>query len=217
MSKIYTERKHSAKEELLQTIKRDRKLLLEWTKMTTEHPYIGFGCFKFPNYSLPFWLYSVTTLGGVGQISLKLKNVAMDIDENGAVTEEEFESNAEAQKVVIDQSLSLLGTLGVVGALIFSVLYSTVLSPLDPSDVSTNYFSAHTLTAFTYVYYACVYFALGKAFSIICQSVILYLKISVWMPNLELKMWFLSDVSLTPVVHSAMVSLILASLAIPFG
>jgi hypothetical protein len=166
---------------------------------------------------MQFWIYAIVKLGGMGEISLKLKNVSMDLDNDGVVTEDEFENNMDLQKELIENSLTLLGTLGVVGALIFSVLYSTVLSPLIASEESSNYFSEYQITAFSYVYYICVYLALTRSFTTIFQSVILYLKLSTWMPNVEMKMWFIARKSLTPVVNNAMFCLISSSIAIPFG
>ncbi len=104
-----------------------------------------------------------------------------------------------------------------VGALIFSVLFSTVLTPLSVSDESSDFFKPWIITAFTYVYYVAVYLSLARSFTIIYSSVMLYLKLSVWMPTIETKMWFISEVSLTPVVNNGLICLISASVAIPFG
>ena len=42
---------------------------------------------------MAFWIYSLKTLGGNGQISVKIQNVNMDLNQDGIVTEEEFDEN----------------------------------------------------------------------------------------------------------------------------
>ncbi len=217
MARVFPNKKlASSKEELLNKIKQDRHELEQWVKMSIENPYIS-EWLKIPNYALPFFGFMLSKLGGTGNLSLKLRNVAMDLDKSGDVTEEEFSNNIDSQTAMIDQALTLLTTMGVVGALIFSVLFSTVLSPLEPSDVSTSYFHPNTLTGFTYAYYAFVYYALGRSFTLVFQSVVLYLKLGFWMPDLPMKMWFLARTPLRTVVYNGVFALVTVSLSIPFG
>ncbi len=215
MSKIYPNR-NTAKSELLDRIRKDRSEIEQWIKMPIDQPYLN-NYIKLPNYSLEFFRFMLSHLGGTGNLSIKLRNIAMDLDQSGVVSVEEFDSNQEAQALLIDQALTLLTTMGVVGALIFSVLFSTVLNPLSPSEVSTRYFTPYTMVGFTYTYYACVYLALGRSFVLIFQSVIMYLKLGFWMPDLSMKMWYLSTTSLKKVVYNGVISLLAASLALPCG
>jgi hypothetical protein len=59
----------TAKEIFLAKIHEDRKLLLEWIKLSTDDAYLG-GWLQIPDISKPFWTYGMHILKGNGQISI---------------------------------------------------------------------------------------------------------------------------------------------------
>mmetsp|Transcript_21276 Transcript_21276/g.35638 ORF Transcript_21276/g.35638 Transcript_21276/m.35638 type:complete len:266 (-) Transcript_21276:258-1055(-) len=187
---------------MIEQIAAERDMLSVWAKM--DHKSSG------------FWSYH-NQIGGAEGIALKIQHVKMDKDGDGSVSIEELKNGEEQQKESIDQALTLLVNAGVVAALIFSVLYSTALAPLEPSGESTRFLGDICCTVFSYIYYIGVLVSLISSITCIAVSTRMYLHLSVWMATLELKTWYITEKSMVPIINLSNTSIIGASVALPFG
>ena len=194
---------------LNETILRDRAQLLEWAKMPSMQKFWVFPYGEAMSHHFK--------IGGAEAISLKLQHVLLDLDGDGNLSDDEIIQSIEEQKKNVDQALNLLINCGVVAALIFSVLYNTVLSPLSASDTSIEFFGDEGITALEVLYEISVISALGFSICNIYCSVRYYLYLSVWMPTIDMQAWFLSERSTVPITFQVNISIILTSIAVIFG
>ena len=67
--------------------------------------------------------------------------------------------------------MKTVGTVGVIGALVFSGLFSTLQVPLNPSSDSTNYFSDDAIIGLSYLYYGLLYCSfIGSCYVVLMSS-----------------------------------------------
>jgi len=94
-----------------------------------------------------------------------------------------------------------------------------LLSPISYSPESEEYFinKSKTLEGLAFTYRIFLSLSLTFSFLLIWQSSRKYLQLSFWMPNLDMKTWYLSEVSLVPIIVIQMWCIIFALLALPFG
>ena len=90
------------------------------------------------------------------------------------------ELSSESGTQIIEQTLDFFINSGVVGALIFGVLFSYVMGPLPISETSEEYFGAHTIDILIIFYYIFVYTALFIAIWIVFSTIHSYLHLSLW-------------------------------------
>lgn len=189
----------------------DRQDLKKWANINPDKKHwTGFDAYS-------DWFTFHDKLGGAEAISLKIQNTLLDKDHNGQISEEEIKNGEEIRKNTVDQALSLLTTAGVVGALLASIITPLVYSPLIISDLSEEYFHPSTVEAFSVLYRIFISFSLVLSFVLIWQSTRKFLQLSFWMPNLDMKSWYLSEVSMLPIIITQMWTIIFAVLAAPFG
>jgi len=142
----------------------------------------------------------------------------LDIDGDGLLSHEEIEASEERQTETVNNALSLLTTSGVIGALFISVLLPLCLtSPLSISEESIKFFSESSLDNLSCIYSGMIYISLCFSFLSVFYSSRVYLQLSFWMPNLEMKIWFLSEISMVPPVVMTMATVLFSTLAVPIG
>lgn len=157
------------------------------------------------------WLFHLK-LGGMERLSVLVQSMDLDYDEDGILTEAETDN--EKSSKVIDQVLGFILNSGVVGALIFSVLFSTLQNSLEASPESADFFGDVGIDALSGLYYILIYTGLFSSLWLIKNFVQQCLFITSWLPNTELKLWFLSAQSplqLTVVVSYACLGAIFLS------
>lgn len=198
------------KKQLHERFQSDRKDLLTWVSIPAVNHWSG----------IPFlseWIQYHEKIGGAENISLKIQNTLLDKDNDGNITEEEIKQSEENRKETVNQALSLLTTAGVIGALLASILTPLVLSPISPASESEQYFHPKTLQGLSIVYRILLTLSQAFSFLLIWQSSRKFLQLSFWMPNLDMKTWYLSEMSLVPIIQQQAMCIIFALLALPFG
>jgi hypothetical protein len=209
-------------DKLTSRIIKDRYDLIEWTKkpFNNNTPKLIFS----PNlWGITYyaigeeWFDYHNTIGGLEKISFKIQNVEMDLNNNGIIEEEELIKNMENCKKTIDNCLSQFLNYSVVGGLFISVLYSVVLSELTISDISSDFFPYYLIRVFLYTHYTLLYYSLLHAFLLIYRSTRAYLHLSIWMPNLEMKHWYINETTMVSFHRIYSRTMKSAVLAIPFG
>ena len=135
-----------------------------------------------------------------------IQNLESDSDRDGDLSQEEKKEFEERDKEMIDQFVNCVGTCGVIGALVFSGLCGTVLNPVTPSDDSIEFFGHSALLGMSYAYYALIYSAFLISCYVVVISFVIFLAVTIWMPNRDLRSWYIRKAS-------AIVRLLLASAA----
>ena len=183
------------REELQSMIIKDRKKLKEWLQV--------------PNST-------EDDFGGMEGLSLVIINVLRDRDNDGILTESEVNEAKEKDEKTVSQFLEMLGTCGVVGALLFSGIFTFITNPLVASDESSSFFG-NSLTSMKYLYYSCLSFALVLSGVILYYSFSLYQQLSLWMPTTELQMWYIREISITPLIQSCVANVGITLLGLSCG
>jgi len=156
-------------------------------------------------------------IGGFEHISFKIQNIIMDINHDGKIDEKELEETKENRIKTIEYCLSQMLNYSVVGGLAVSVLYAVSLNPLNPSDTTRYYLSQNTIYCFYYIYYSLLYYGLMQSFMLIYKASRCYLHLSIWMPTLNMKHWYISQFSLVPLIFTTNRIIKSIALSIPFG
>ena len=156
-------------------------------------------------------------IGGAPKISLKLQQIMLDADQNGAISAEEYAASEEQRKDTIDQVLSLLSTTGVVGALLVSVLLPISLTPLTPSDESIAFFGDYAMGVLDALFGVFQNTSLCLAFLTTYFSARKYMQLSVWMPTIDLKSWYLLVMPLAPISIMTQFCVLFAAVSLPLG
>lgn len=194
------------KRDLVRIINDDRAKLIEWSALDP----VG-------SFDIRWWIFSIVKLGGSEKIALRIRSILMDYDYDGRITDKEIQESEDLRKEAVEQSLNLFTAVGVVAGLLISVLFSVALTPLSPSDESSQYFAKDTLTSFTYIYYFGIYMALALSLFAVYSSINMYIHLSTWMADLNMKTWYLNNVSMMPLIASAAVAVYCLAIAILFG
>jgi hypothetical protein len=193
----------------------DRGLLKQWASLEGL-PYHSIFGFKVYNALHPIARFQ-KKMGGVEKICIMIQNFEKDKDMDGILSVEELETARERQKDLIDQFTSTVGTAGVIGALVFSGLFSTLQVPLNPSSDSTNYFSDDAITGLSYLYYGLLYCSFIGSCYVVLMAFIFFHELSTWMPNNELRYWYIREVSILPVIIGAVITVVLSLITIVCG
>lgn len=174
-------------------LKEDREKLFEWAQIpgTSITQCLGI---DFYNFFSPIGKQS-RKLGTIVQISLMIQNLEADLNRDGNLSDEEKLANAEKDKEMVDQFVNCVGTCGVIGALVFSGLCGTVLNPVTPSNVSLQFFGHTTITNLSYLYYALLYSAFLLSCYVVVISFVIFLAVTIWMPNRDLRSWYIRKAS----------------------
>lgn len=156
-------------------------------------------------------------IGGFEKISFKIQNIAMDINRDGVVDYRELAESKENRMKTIDHCLSQMLNFSVIGGLAVSVLYSVSLNMITPSDSTKYYLNAKLISVFYYAYYTLLYYSLMQSFMLIYKASRFYLHLSIWMPTLDMKHWYISKISMVPLTYTTNRIIKSVALSIPFG
>jgi hypothetical protein len=156
-------------------------------------------------------------IGGAPKISLKLQKIMLDADQSGTISAEEYAASEEQRKDTIDQVLSMLSTTGVVGALLISVLLPISLTPLTPSDESVAFFGDYAIGVIDTLFGVFQNTSLCLAFLTTYFSARKYMQLSVWMPTIDLKSWYLLIMPLAPISIMTQFCVLFAAVSLPLG
>lgn len=210
------------KEESIQSkiFQENRRLLSEWTtyprirKKPTRHWQQLFRNF-YPNDE-EWWNFH-NKIGGAETISLMMRNISVDKNGDGVLSEAEMLELESVTEKTTDHVLSQLASTGVVGALIISVVFGCVISPLDPTSESVDFFGSTFITVMKYAYFILICYGLFESFALVYISVRQYLQLCLWMPTPELKSAWLADISLVPTALSCNAAITSIALSVPFA
>jgi hypothetical protein len=118
---------------------------------------------------------------------------------------------------MIDQTVNVIGTAGVIAALVFSGLFGLVQSPLSPSDASNAYFSETSINSLSYLYYTSLYISFVASCYVVIVSFLIFHQISTWLPNRELRYWYIREAPILTIIDGAVISVALAVLTLIFA
>jgi len=159
------------------------------------------GCGNVQCLGLSFetWWHGEDLRHGTKTPALKLQ---LDTDGDGDLSSEELENESSVK--VVERTLSYIVNTGVVGALIFSVLFSSLQTPLAVSQSSSDFFDETTITVLSGIYYCSIYVSLSCSMWLIFNFVQQCTFLTAWFPNTDLQLWYLSEKS--PLALSVMAS-----------
>lgn len=211
-------------DELIPVIRRHYRELLHWTSLdkrqieTMKDVHFSFrkGSFTYHLYGEKWWDNHIE-IGGLEMISFKIQNISLDANNDGIIDSKELEEAKENRTKVIEQCLSQMLNYGVIGGLAVSVLYAVSLNSLVASESTTYYLNQPTILAFYYIYYTFLYFSMMQSFLLIYKSSRAYLQLSIWMPTLDMKHWYISEISMTPLIYTTTNTIHGVAVSIPFG
>jgi len=207
---------------LIMCIKQDKSDLLDWSKKNrkTIKPTLIFSpsIWGVTFYAIgDEWFDFHNKLGGLEKISFKIQKVEMDINGDGKIDSEEIEKNIENCKKTIDNCLGQFANYGIIGALFVSVLYPLVLNGKVCSQITSDFFPYWVIVVFNYIHYTLIYYSLFQAFLLVYVSTRAYLQLSIWMPNIELKQWYINEITMVYFHNIYSRTMKSAVLAVPFG
>lgn len=191
--------------------------LVKWCSMPWEDP-----PFHYTSSGIAMsdaWTYMIL-LGGTERVSALVGEYRLNSspDGKGELDEEMLETHRDDVNQIIEQTLNFLINAGVVGALLLSVLFPVALTPLVPSDESVLFFGDNLTYGILITYFVFVYSSLFFSLWITFMTIHYYLHITLWMPTLELKLWYCNDLNTLPAVvvitHSCVLA---AAFSLPFG
>ena len=156
---------------------------------------------------------ALSLLLGMEKISVLAQQMIIDTDGDGKLSPEEIKAQDEHAEAIINKALDfstntgyqsvlsvlsasiLSWLLGIVGALLFSVLFSSASSSLAPCDESLEYFGETGIHVLSGAYNVFVTTSLLISLGLILNFVMQYIYISSWMPTNEIKLWYLREKS----------------------
>ena len=141
----------------------------------------------------------------------------MDENNDGKIDKKELEENRDNRIKTIEYCLSQMLNYGVIGGLSVSVLYAISLNSIEPSESARYYMSEKVIYCFFYIYYSLLYYSMMQSFMLIYKSSRCYLHLSIWMPTLDMKHWYISQFSLVPLIFTTNRIIKSIALSIPFG
>lgn len=145
----------------------------------------------------------------------------LDSGGDGILTQEKIMKNESTEDFalrMIEQNLNFLINTGVVGALLLSVLFPVALTPLVASNESIAYFGDRAIYGLLISYFFFIYSSLFFSIWITFITIHYYLHITIWMPTLDLKLWYIMELNILPAVVSITFGCILSSsFSLPFG
>lgn len=128
----------------------------------------------------------------------------------------EEESKEEAEKL-IDALLSMYINSGVIAALILGIVYPTLLTPIEYSGQSIDFFGRDVVAIFFYIYYSMITLALVLALSLLFDSVQFYKHLGFWATSLEAKVAYAKKGGVLYTVSKSIAMVFVFAGAIPFG
>ena len=200
--------------------------LITWCSMEWMDPPVEYTIYG-PKVS-DAWAYMIL-LGGAEHIATMISTIDLELFvENDPPKENNKEDNNEDNKEdlqkedrlyrLVEQTLNLFINTGVVGALIMSILYEVALTPWPYSDDSIDFFGEDILLSFNITFMIFLYAALFFSIWVLFMTIHYYLILTIWLPTLELKLWYVTKADVVPMVVLISHCCIVASaLCLPFG
>jgi len=156
-------------------------------------------------------------LGGLEKVGFKIQTIEIDIDNNGIIDKDELEKSREHCLKMIEAFQSQLLNYGVICGLYFTVLFPIALSPIVVSNNSQIFFDTIIINIFTYIYYCCIYISLIQSLLMVYKASRYYLHLTLWMPNIELKYWYINTVPIQTFIFTSNRIIKFVILSLPFG
>jgi hypothetical protein len=124
----------------------------------------------------------------------------------------------EARKRTVDDAIQSLLNFGIVGALIFGILYGYVIGGLEHSDNAISFFGSGGVAVLSFIYYIFTFISFFAAILLVIVSVVYYKHLTVFMYKVEMQYEFLQTFRcLVITTNLCQCSLVATSLAIPFA
>merc|ERR1719195_2213723 len=101
-------------------------------------------------------------------------------------------------KKLTEDSNGLILNMGVIGALFLSILYSDMFNDTKVSDDALNLFGSSLIYVLGRCTDFCTIMATVLALAVVWTSVDLYLALNFWTPTAEVRLWYMSNFSTTP-------------------
>jgi hypothetical protein len=196
--------KHSRNKLLADVVMRDVAVLKTWANPLTSPAGELKTQFRFhllgggPQWGVPSsesWFSLHASCGGPEKIALMLQRIDIDEDGNGEVTDEEYKQNEKTQMKMIDACLAQLLNYGIVAGLTLTVFYPMAVNKLDVSEDSAAFFGENAIDAFTLAYYVFMVYCVVESVIMVYKSTRAYLHLSMWMCNLDMKMWYVDQLN----------------------
>jgi len=118
---------------------------------------------------------------------------------------------------MIESFQSQLLNYGIISGLYFTILFPLVLSPIIISPYLESFFNPIAIKLFIYIHYCCIYYALMQSLSLIYQASRYYLHLTIWMPNIELKYWYINTIPIKIFIITANSIIKFIILSLSFG
>ena len=230
MRKQLTNMKKKGKYQIKKTVRilKERKeykeKILKWTEIEIPPKIYLFGLISLPRiFSFQKWLLYLPNLGYPERIATFLLSKSITFDEdtnNNSKSESEIKEtamNKEDIDLLVNSYLSLIVNLGVIGALILSLLFQFTVVDFTPSMSSTDYFGEYYVTILKYIFITIINISVGLSLSVIYRSVFYYKQLGFWMTTPRAKLIWIERSSIVSLVGSAQIVIISAVISIPFG
>ena len=189
-------------------------LLVEWVNM--DLPPRKFICRVIPCF---LWIYAphilthAAKLGFFENISVYLRIIAATQvqSEERASKLDEFNEN------MIESYQNMLVNYGVIGALIFSIVFGLAVADFDINDSSIELFGRDGACIIKHFYFALIFFCVLLSLCIIYQSMLQYKQLVFWMPDQAAKMRWIHTFSLVQIVLLGEIIQSVIIITIPVG
>jgi hypothetical protein len=153
-------------------------------------------------------------VGGFEGASNHYRMLTADADHDGSVRGNEYD---DLTKQLVENVSGLLVNMGVVGALILSVFTPLVLTPMELSASSKDFFGEKLTYVFWCGYQLMIVIVVALSLLLVMFTVFHYKHLNFWMPTNDAKLWYLDTFSIVPVIITASLTLIFAFCAVVLG
>jgi len=117
----------------------------------------------------------------------------------------------------VSETSNLLINLGVVGALILSIVFPMSFEDLEESDEAVDFFGERFTRAILHIYHGLIVTCTAVSVITVTASVFFYKHLNFFMVTTEMKIWWLQTISVTPLIHLTSLTLILFPISLPIG
>lgn len=189
-------------------------LLVEWVNM--EFPEKKTICGLIP---LPMWLWAPKILAHAARLGM-FENIAVYLRilaASNAAPQDREANLAEFSQALVDNYQNMLINYGVIGALIFSIVFGLAADNIDTAGASEEFFGSIGSYVLKHIFYFLIYACIVVSLCILFQSMIQYKQLMFWMPDMPSKMKWINKFSLLQLVFLGQIIQLLVVSAIPFG
>jgi len=154
------------------------------------------------------------SIGGPEGAAACLQSFLIDKDGSGDVGVDEVEQTAGEMS---ESANGLIINMGVVGALLLSFTFPMVVTPVEVSQSSVDFFGENGVRVLQDIYYGALILMVALAISLIAVTVMSYKHLNFWMTSPAMKIWWCQEVSAKPIVHLAQAQFIILGFIPGFG